>query len=98
MAIADLEEGHGRGLRGCFPHDAERGGHATRNGREDAGAGPGHAFEDFAPADAVPVFVMLAHGRSPGSTSASNAMTRRPSGLFPMFRNIRRPPRSCGVT
>ena len=53
------------GLRGA--DHAERVGHAAGDGPEHAGAGPGHAFEHAAAADAVVfiVVVVVAHDKSP---------------------------------
>src|ERR1700722_17985166 len=54
MAVADLQESEtARFLRDRLAHDAERVRHAAGNGPQNTGAGPGHAFEYFAPADAV---------------------------------------------
>src|SRR5439155_14713539 len=54
MAVADLQECEGgRRLRRGFPDDAERARHAARDRPEHPGPRPGHAFEDFAPADAI---------------------------------------------
>src|SRR4051794_4430908 len=66
MAVADLQERHAGGLGGQRRVDnAERARHAAGDGPEHAGAGPGHAFQDLASADTVPVVVVIAHGKSP---------------------------------
>ena len=45
-------------------HEAQRMRHAAGNGPQHAGADPGHAFQYFAPVDAV-VAIGFAHCRSP---------------------------------
>src|SRR5579862_218043 len=88
MAVADLQEGEGmRFLRGCLVDKAQRVRHAARNGPQHAGSNPGHAFENFAPTDAV-FAVEFAHCLSPlkPEVQASPAPTdeiRRVQRLFP---------------
>ena len=65
MAVADLQErepARRRSLR--FADDAHGTRHPARHGPQHASSGPGHAFEDFAPADAV-----IATSQSPISGS-----------------------------
>src|SRR5215469_6213401 len=54
MAIADLQEGKTAALgRLRFTHYSERVRHAAGNAPQHASAAPGHALQNFAPADAV---------------------------------------------
>src|SRR5207247_1071357 len=66
MAVADLQEGQPTRCDGpCLADNAHRARDAAGDGPQDAGTGPGHAFENFAPADAVPVIVIRSHRQSP---------------------------------
>src|SRR5581483_8818790 len=61
MAVADLQERQPLGFLGLrFAHDAERMRNAAGNSPQHAGSDPGHAFQHFAPVDAV-VAVEFAH-------------------------------------
>src|SRR6185369_1427582 len=61
MAVADLQERQPACvLRHGGVYDTERAGHAAGDGPEDAGAGPGHAFEHFAPALAPAADILTA--------------------------------------
>jgi len=62
MAVADLQEGQstrfGSRRLADNPHRMR---HAACDCPQDASTGPGHAFQDLAPADAVPVIVIRSH-------------------------------------
>src|SRR5262245_13124443 len=54
MAVADLKEGQPTRFGGpCLADNAHRARDAAGDGPQNAGASPGHAFENFAPADAA---------------------------------------------
>src|SRR5262249_17904314 len=54
MAVADLQEGETMAVRSLrLAHNPERVRYAAGDGPQHAGATPGHAFQDFAPVDAV---------------------------------------------
>ena len=54
VAVADLQEREPLALLGLrLAEKAERARHAARHGPQQAGAGPGHAFENLAPARSV---------------------------------------------
>ena len=62
VAVADLQEGQaGRLGRRRGTDKSQRMGHAAGNGPKYAGAGPGHAFQHSATADAVIMVVVIAH-------------------------------------
>src|SRR6185369_9566145 len=94
VTVADLQERQpARLLRHGGVDDAKRAGHAAGDGPEDAGAGPGHAFEHFAPAHAlaagiltaVAVLMVFAHRLSPRSRSGfPRSQIARWLALFPM--------------
>jgi len=69
MTVADLQERHPGGFGGeCRADQPEGTRHAARNGPQHPGAGPGHAFQDPAAADAgivIVVVIELAHRLSP---------------------------------
>src|SRR5437773_6837232 len=66
MAVADLQKSQSARFDGSsLANDADRTRHATGDGPQDAGSGPGHAFEDFAPADAARLAVIRSHGNLP---------------------------------
>ena len=66
MAVADLQEGQPTRCDGpCLADNAHRARDAAGDGPQDAGTGPGHAFENPAPADAALVAVIRSHRQSP---------------------------------
>src|SRR6201988_3636787 len=66
MAVAYWKEAQPtRGDCPCLADNAHRARDAAGDGPQDAGAGPGHAFENFAPADAALVAVIRSHRQSP---------------------------------
>src|SRR5262249_8266208 len=98
MAVADLQEGEAGGLRHGLADKAERGRHAARHRPQDAGSGPGHAFQHLATADAVAVVrtivILRAHesppwGWSPRACLEDRAVYSRPFDLPGCRRNSR---------
>ena len=66
MAVADLQERQPTRFGSRRLADNAHGTrHAACDRPQDASTGPGHAFQDFAPADAVPVIVIRSHRQSP---------------------------------
>src|SRR5580700_6544734 len=89
MAVADLQERQCmRLLRCCLVDKAQRVRDAAGNGPQHAGSHPRHAFENFAPADAV-FAVEFAHCLSPlkprrplRMRSGNSAVYSRPEIIF----------------
>jgi hypothetical protein len=67
MAVADLQEGEPPdALRLGLADQADRLRHAARDRPEDAGSGPGHAFQNLASAQTFAIAVMFtSHNQSP---------------------------------
>src|SRR5215813_6497768 len=66
VAVADLQEGQpARFGSSRLADNAHRARDPAGDGPQDAGTGPGHAFENFAPADAALVAVIRSHRQSP---------------------------------
>jgi hypothetical protein len=67
--------------------NAHRTRHAACDRPQDAGAGPGHAFQDLASADAAPVVVIRSHRESPlKPRPPPRHQIANEQGLFPSFR------------
>src|SRR5205807_1392497 len=66
MAVADLEKGQpARFGSSRLADNADRTRYAGSDGPQDPGTSPGHAFEDFAPADAARLTLIRTHRQSP---------------------------------
>src|SRR3984893_14157094 len=95
MAVADLQEGQPARCDGlCFADNAHRARDAAGDGPQDAGTGPGHAFENFAPADAALVAVIRSHRQSP---LKPESLARIRSGMSKIYSLFSRRPffRTC---
>src|SRR4051794_19570650 len=86
MTVADLKEGE-CGHFCCLRRsdDAEGSRHAAGNGPEHAGAGPRHALQHLAAADAVAVMIMvvIAHRSLQGPPLGLPGLDRAIAGFIP---------------
>src|SRR5262249_42920243 len=95
MAVADLQEGQPTRFDGpCLADNAHRARDPAGDGPQDAGTGPGHAFENFAPADAALVVVIRSHRQSP---LKPGSLARIRSGISKIYSSFSRRPffRTC---
>src|SRR5258708_17421527 len=95
MAVTGLQVSQPTRCDGpCRPDNAHRARDAAADAPHDAGTGPGHAFENFAPADAALVAVIRSHRQSP---LKAGSLTRIRSGIGKIYSLFSRRPlfRTC---